>query len=87
MEGYKMTLPEPLTKEWFLLNAVCMWLKEFPDHEWAPNYADLLSKLEQLKNAQPTTPKVQTRGRPAKRQRKKEAASNTSSKSKDASTN
>ena len=75
-----MTLPEPLTKEWFLLNAVCMWLKEFPDHECAPRYLELKHEL-----SNPT--QIQKRGRPAKRQRKKEAASNTSSKSKDASTN
>ena len=67
-------------------NAILAFLHHYPDHEWAPNYADLLSKLEQLKNAQPTTPKVQTRGRPAKRQRKKETTSSASSKIKDAST-
>ena len=73
MEGYKMTLPEPLTKEWFLLNAVCMWLKEFPDHEWTPRYLELKHEL-----SNPT--QIQKRGRPAKRQRKKETTSDTSSK-------
>ena len=80
MEGYKMTLPEPHTKEWLLLNAVCMWLKEFPDHEWTPRYLELKHEL-----SNPT--QIQKRGRPAKRQRKTKATSNTSSQSKDSRTN
>ena len=68
-------------------NAILAFLHHYPDHKWAAQYSDLLVKLNQLKNAKPTTPEVQTRGRPAKRQRKKEAASNTSSKSKDSRTN
>ena len=67
-------------------NAIRAFLYHYPDHKWVEQYSDLLNKLEQLKNAQPTTPKVQTRGRPAKRQRKKETTSSASSKIKDAST-
>ena len=68
-----MALPEPKTKEWFLLNAVCMWLKAYPDHEWTEEY-------EELKNELSNTPTVRKRGRPAKRQRKKETSSPASSK-------
>ena len=67
-------------------NAILAFLHHYPDHKWAAQYSDLLVKLNQLKNAKPTTPEVQTRGRPAKRQRKKETTSSASSKIKDAST-
>ena len=43
-------------------------------------YAELLTKLRALKDEQPETAEVRKRGRPAKRQRKKETTSDTSSK-------
>jgi len=61
-------------------NAILAFLHHYPNHEWAVPYAELLTKLRALKNEQPTNTPVQKRGRPAKRQRKKEAASIASSK-------
>ena len=70
------------TKEWLLLNAVKAWLYNYEnkEEELTPQY-DKLHK--ELYNAYITkdTP-VQKRGRPAKRQRTKKAASNTASKEK-----
>jgi len=56
-------------------NAILAFLHHYPDHKWAVPYAELLTKLRALKDEQPESPTVQKRGRPAKRQRKKEAAS------------
>ena len=56
-------------------NAILAFLHHYPDHKWAVPYAELLTKLRALKDEQPKSPTVQKRGRPAKRQRKKEAAS------------
>ena len=61
-------------------NAILAFLHHYPDHQWAVQYAELLTKLRALKDEQPTDSTVQKRGRPAKRQRKKETASNASSK-------
>ena len=61
-------------------NAILAFLHHYPDHQWAVPYADLLTKLRALKDEQPNSPTVQKRGRPAKRQRKKETTSNTPSK-------
>ncbi len=72
MEVYRMKIPEPDSKEWFYLNAICMWLKHYPNHQWT-------SKYEELKNELINPPQIQRRGRPAKRQRKKEAATNKAS--------
>ena len=56
-------------------NAILAFLHHYPNHEWAVPYAELLTKLRALKDEQPESPTVQKRGRPAKRQRKKETAS------------
>ena len=70
------------TKEWLILNAVKAWLYNYRDKEdeLTPQY-DTLHK--ELYNAFITedTP-VQKRGRPAKRQRKKETSSLAASKGK-----
>jgi len=58
-------------------NAILAFLHHYPDHEWAVPYAQL---LEKIRNEQLKSPTVQKRGRPAKRQRTKKAASNTASK-------
>ena len=57
-------------------NAILAFLHHYPNHEWAVPYAELLTKIrnEQLKPIE-----VRKRGRPAKRQRKKETASVASS--------
>ena len=65
------------TKEWLVLNAVKAWLYNYEDkeEELTPQYQQL---HQELYNAFITneTP-VQKRGRPAKRQRKKEATGDT----------
>ena len=57
-------------------NAILAFLHHYPNHQWAVDYAELLTKIrnEQLKPIE-----VRKRGRPAKRQMKKETASNTAS--------
>ena len=57
-------------------NAILAFLHNYPDHQWNEGYKILLEKLEVLKkNEQSTDTTVQKRGRPAKRQRKKETSS------------
>ena len=58
-------------------NAILAFLHHYPNHQWAVDYAEL---LEKIRNEQLKTTEVRKRGRPAKRQRKKETTSNTSSK-------
>ena len=57
------------TKDWLILNAVVAWLHHYPNNQ-------LTAQYEELKDELINPPKVQGRGRPAKRQRKKETASN-----------
>ena len=68
------------TKEWLILNAVKTWLYHYEDKETelTPQYQQLHKELYSafITNETP----VQKRGRPAKRQRTKKAASNTASK-------
>ena len=64
-------------------NAILAFLHHYPNHKWAVPYAELLTKIRSLKNEQPKDTPIQTRGRPAKRQRKAKASSETSSESKD----
>ena len=64
-------------------NAILAFLHHYPNHEWAVPYAELLTKIRSLKNEQPKDTTVQKRGRPAKRQRKAKASSETSSESED----
>jgi len=60
-------------------NAILAFLHHYPEHKWAVPYATLLTKIRAHKNEQPTDTPIQKRGRPAKRQRTKKAASNTTS--------
>ncbi len=64
------------TKEWLILNAVKAWLYQYQDKEeveLTPQYNEL---HKELYNAYITKDNpVQKRGRPAKRQRKKETSS------------
>ena len=70
------------TKEWLILNAVKAWLVNYEDKETelTPQYQQLHKELYNafITNETP----VQKRGRPAKRARKKETSSSTSSKEK-----
>ena len=61
------------SKDWLLLNAVLAWLHNYPNNQLTAQYQEL---KDELINKTP----VQKRGRPAKRQRKKETTSNTTSK-------
>ena len=60
-------------------NAILAFLHNYPGHNWVDDYKVLLSKVRTL-NEQPTDTPVQKRGRPAKRQRKKETSSSEASK-------
>ena len=74
------------TREWLFYNAVMAWLVNYAekgDPDLVKQYQDLLKELD---NEQFITTKTQKRGRPAKRQRKKKAASNPTSKEKDETT-
>ena len=70
------------TKEWLVLNAVKAWLVNYEDKETelTPQYQQLHKELYNAFITEDTP--VQKRGRPAKRQRKKETSSSTSSKEK-----
>ena len=72
------------SKEWLILNAVKSWLHHYEDKEAPAGLTVQYDRLhKELYNAFITedTP-VQKRGRPAKRARKKETSSSTSSKEK-----
>ena len=65
-------------EEWLILNAIKAWLYQYPNEvELKPQYEKLNEKLH---NAYIKQDEVRKRGRPAKRQRKKETASVASSK-------
>jgi len=61
-------------------NAILAFLHHYPEHNWVNDYKVLLAKVRAVKDEQPKDSTVQKRGRPAKRQRKKETASVASSK-------
>ena len=61
------------SKDWLILNAVIAYIHRYPDNTHTQEYKDL---KDELINKTP----VQKRGRPAKRQRKKETTSDTPSK-------
>ena len=70
------------SKEWLILNAVKAWLVNYEDkeEELTPQYQELNKELYSAFITNDTP--VQKRGRPAKRQRKKETSSNSPSKEK-----
>jgi len=76
------------SKEWLLYNAVLSWLSHYGGmgSEYTPQYQELVKELEK-DYEQSTTTKAQKRGRPAKRQRTKKAASNPSSTEESKTTN
>ena len=55
------------SKDWLIQNAILAYLHHYPDNTWTQRYKDLLDEL-----TKPT--EVRKRGRPAKRQRKKETS-------------
>jgi hypothetical protein len=72
------------SREWLLYNAVLSWLSHYGSmgSELTPQYQQLQRELQfeyEDVNEQPTPTKTQKRGRPAKRQRTKKAASNPAS--------
>ena len=70
MEVWSMTTK---SKDWLILNAVLAYLHHYPNHTHTEDYKKLKDELI-------NPPEVRKRGRPAKRQRKKEAASPATSK-------
>ena len=67
-------------------NAILAFLHHYPEHNWADDYKVLLSKVRELQNEQPKDAEVRKRGRPAKRQRKKETTSDKTSEEKNQTT-
>ena len=64
-----------MTDNLLIENAILAFLHHYPNHKWAGDYAKLLEKVRALKDEQPKDAEVRKRGRPAKRQRKKETTS------------
>ena len=81
------------SKEWLLYNAVLSWLSHYGGmgSELTPQYQELVKELEfeyeDKLNEQPNNSKTRKRGRPEKRQRTKETASNPASTEKSKATN
>ena len=63
------------SKDWLIQNAILAYLHHYPDNTWTQQYKDLLDEL-----TKPT--EVRKRGRPAKRQRKKETSTTEASQGK-----
>ena len=76
------------SKEWLLYNAVLSWLSNYGSmgSELTPQYQLLEEELRQVYEQSNNT-KTRKRGRPAKRQRTKETASNPASTEKSKATN
>ena len=76
------------SKEWLLYNAVLSWLSHYGSmgSELTPEYKLLEEELRQVYEQSNNT-KTRKRGRPAKRQRTKETASNPSSTEESKATN
>jgi len=89
------------SRGWLIKNAVMAWLHNYAEKEAGQltedyralydivnaEYEPIWDDLDaQLKDEQPTTTKTQKRGRPAKRQRTKKAASNPTSAEKNETT-
>ena len=69
-----------MTDNLLIENAILAFLHHYPNHKWAGEYAKLLDKIKSIENAKSEDAEVRKRGRPAKRQRKKETTSDTTSK-------
>ena len=81
------------SREWLLYNAVLSWLSHYGGmgSEYTPQYQELVKELEfeyeDKLNEEPNNTKTRKRGRPAKRQRTKETASNPASTEENKATN
>tara|TARA_B100000902_G_scaffold241035_1_gene228264 strand:+ start:244 stop:507 length:264 start_codon:yes stop_codon:yes gene_type:complete len=81
------------SREWLLYNAVLAWLHSYAGYDGLdliPQYQQLKKELEfeyEEVDEQPDNTKTRKRGRPAKRQRKKETSSNPASTEKSKTTN
>jgi hypothetical protein len=80
------------SREWLLYNAVLTWIHHYPDvgNELLAQYQQLEKELQfeyEDVNEQPTPIETRKRGRPAKRQRTKKAASNPASTEESKATN
>tara|TARA_R100000008_G_scaffold51157_1_gene30702 strand:- start:120 stop:347 length:228 start_codon:yes stop_codon:yes gene_type:complete len=56
-------------------NAILAFLHNYPNHQWAVPYAELLTKVRSLKDEQSKNTTSKKRGRPAKRQRTQKTTS------------
>ena len=65
---------EEVTDELLIQNSILAFIHNYREHKWIDQYQELLQRIE---SGQYSTPKVQGRGRPAKRARKKETSSST----------
>ena len=68
-----------MTDNLLIENAILAFLHHYPNHKWASEYAKLLDKIKSIENAKSEDAEVRKRGRPAKRQRKKETTSDKTS--------
>ena len=68
-----------MTDNLLIENAILAFLHHYPNHKWAGEYAKLLDKIKSIENAKSEDAEVRKRGRPAKRQRKKETTSDKTS--------
>ena len=73
MNTMEVLLMTAKSKDWLILNAVLAYLHHYPNNTHTEDYKKLKDEL-----INPST--VRKRGRPAKRQRKKEASSPATSK-------
>jgi len=65
---------EEVTDELLIQNSILAFIHNYREHKWIDQYQELLQRIE---SGQYSTSKVQGRGRPAKRARKKETSSST----------
>ena len=73
------TMEVLMTDNLLIENAILAFLHHYPNHKWAGEYAKLLDKIKSIENAKSEDAEVRKRGRPAKRQRKKETTSDKTS--------
>ena len=75
------------SKQWLVKNAVMAWLVNYAEKEAGELTADYQEFYKELENEQPSDTQTRKRGRPAKRQRTKKAASDPSSTEENKTTN
>ena len=75
------------SRPWLIKNAVMAWLVNYAEKEAGELTADYQEFYKELENEQPSDTQTRKRGRPAKRQRTKKAASDPSSTEENKTTN